>query len=163
MNRPSQSTQIIGIILILMTVVVLAVVGWMWLEAAESSRQVDNTPSENTTLATEYTSESGVKVRVTAPESGVVVSSPLVVRGEVPGNWSFEASFPVRLLDEEGVELATAIATLEDDWMTEELVSFSAELEFDAPESERGTLVLEKSNPSGLAAQADKVTLPLRF
>ncbi len=47
--------------------------------------------------------------------------------------------------------------------MTAEFVPFRAVLTFAAPATERGTLVLEKDNPSGLPENADELRIPIRF
>jgi hypothetical protein len=102
-------------------------------------------------------------VRVFTPLSGATISSPLVVRGEARGNWFFEASFPVRLIDADGRELAVAPAQAGGDWMTEEFVPFEVTLTFATSATETGTLILEKDNPSGLPENADEVRVPVRF
>lgn len=103
-------------------------------------------------------------VRVSSPAAGDAVTSPIRVTGEARGAWYFEGSFPVRLLDAEGRELAVAAARARGDWMTEAFVPFEAVLAFDPPGSgTRGTLVLEKDNPSGLPEHADEVRVPVRF
>lgn len=112
---------------------------------------------------TAYTSEGGKSIIVSHPSSGSQVNSPLVVKGTVPGSWSFEASFPIRLLDANRQLIATAPATLTGDWMTESQVPFSTQLEFSDPETSTGYLIIEKSNPSDLAANADRVEIPIRF
>ena len=86
-----------------------------------------------------------------------------MVEGEARGTWFFEASFPVRLLDGNGVELAVAPAQAQDDWMTEEFVPFAVRLQFFAPITATGTLVFEKDNPSGLPEHADELRVPVRF
>jgi hypothetical protein len=102
-------------------------------------------------------------VKVLSPLPNATVASPLLVRGEARGNWYFEASFPVRLLDASGREIATGIATAQGDWMTTEFVPFEARLTFAAPPTSSGTLVLERSNPSGLPQNAGDVRVPVRF
>lgn len=103
-------------------------------------------------------------IRVTAPVANTVLTSPLTVRGEARGNWYFEASFPVRLLDSEGSELALGIAQAQGEWMTTEFVPFETTLIFITPTaSQTGTLVLEKDNPSGLPENADELRIPVRF
>lgn len=102
-------------------------------------------------------------VRVDSPRSGATVSSPLTVSGEARGNWYFEASFPVRLLDANGKELAVAPAQAQGEWMTTEFVPFSVTLTFSLPTTATGTLVLEKDNPSGLPQNAGEVRVPIRF
>lgn len=92
-----------------------------------------------------------------------VTTSPLVVKGRARGNWYFEASFPIRLLDGNGKEIAVGIAQAQGEWMTTEYVRFEATLVFEAPETDTGTLVLEKDNPSGLPENADEFRIPVRF
>ena len=92
-----------------------------------------------------------------------IVATPLTVSGEAPGTWFFEASFPVRLLDENGREIAAAPAQAQSDWMTEEFVPFSVSLSFDASDSSVGELVFEKDNPSGLPELMQSVRIPVRF
>lgn len=92
------------------------------------------------------------------PEPKSVISSPLTVKGEAPGTWFFEAEFPVVLTDWDGKIIAETSARTQEDWMTEEMISFEAELEFEKPYKEddvqdfmkRGNLILQKANPSGL-------------
>jgi len=102
-------------------------------------------------------------IRVSAPEPNERVESPLTVQGEARGTWFFEASFPARLLDGSGKEIAVAPAQAEGEWMTEEFVPFRAVLEFGSPETYEGILVLEKDNPSGLPEHADEVRVPVLF
>ncbi|MCJ7786739.1 GerMN domain-containing protein, partial [Patescibacteria group bacterium] len=77
--------------------------------------------------------------------------------------WFFEASFPIKLVDEKGNELGIAIAQAQSDWMTEDFVPFEAELHFELPVTEKGTLILEKDNPSGLLENADELRIPVKF
>lgn len=113
--------------------------------------------------ATTYTSEKGVKVILTSPAADTKVTSPLAVTGSVPGSWSFEAQFSVRLIDAQGNLLDEAPAKLQGDWMTDSLVPFTATLQFGTGASQKGTLVLIKSNQSGLAANNDSVVIPVTF
>lgn len=102
-------------------------------------------------------------IRVTAPEIGELIKSPLTVTGEARGPWYFEASFPVKLLDEDGTEIAAEPAQAQGEWMTEEFVPFSATLSFSAPKGKIGTVVLMKDNPSGDPSKDDSVSIPVRF
>lgn len=102
-------------------------------------------------------------IRVDAPSANALVKSPLTVRGQARGTWYFEASFPVRLLDASGTELAVTPAQAQGDWMTEDFVPFEAVLLFSAPETETGILVLQNDNPSGLPENAKEVRIPVRF
>ncbi len=102
-------------------------------------------------------------IRLTTPQPNTEITSPLIVTGEARGNWYFEASFPVRLLDGTGKEIAVTPAQAKGDWMTTNFVPFRAELTFVAPSTKEGTLVLQKDNPSGLPGNADEVKIPIRF
>jgi len=102
-------------------------------------------------------------ILVETPKANEMISSPLIVGGKARGFWFFEATFPIKLFDENGELLASAIAQAQSDWMTEDFVPFSAELKFGHPKTERGTLVLEKDNPSGLPESADELRIPVMF
>ncbi len=106
---------------------------------------------------------SSAQVFVGRPSIGALVTSPLAVEGEARGTWYFEASFPVRLLDGNGIEIGRVPAQAQGDWMTTEFVPFRAEIQFVMPSTPTGTLVLEKDNPSGLPEHADEVRFPVRF
>lgn len=102
-------------------------------------------------------------IRIDSPRPNAIVTSPLEVTGQARGTWYFEASFPVKLFDGNGEQLAIIPAQAEGEWMTEEFVLFKATLEFIAPTTDTGTLVLEKDNPSGLPENDDSLIVPVRF
>lgn len=86
---------------------------------------------------------------VSQPADGESVSCPLHIEGEARGEWYFEASFPVKLLDEVGNVIAEEVARADGDWMTDDFVPFSLDLYYETS-SRSGVLVLKKDNPSGL-------------
>ncbi|MFA5413413.1 MAG: Gmad2 immunoglobulin-like domain-containing protein [Patescibacteria group bacterium] len=102
-------------------------------------------------------------IRIDAPRPNAIITSPLEITGEARGTWYFEASFPVKLFDANGVQLAAIPAQAQGEWMTENFVPFKATLEFAAPTTATGTLVLEKDNPSGLPEHADSLIVPIKF
>ena len=102
-------------------------------------------------------------IKIISPQPNTIIKSPLVIRGEARGFWYFEASFPVKLLDANGHELAVKPVQARGEWMTENLVPFEAELNFTAPAGECGTLVFERDNPSGLPENAAEVRIPVCF
>lgn len=102
-------------------------------------------------------------LKVTSPAKNARISSPLTVTGSARGTWYFEASFPIRLLDSTGKEIAVTPAQAKTDWMTTDYVEFEATLSFSPPATATGTLVLERSNPSGLPANDQRVEIPVRF
>lgn len=103
-------------------------------------------------------------IRLESPEPLDVIESPLEVAGRARGSWYFEASFPVVLVDWDGLIIAEGVATADGEWMTEEFVPFRATLEFERPEyGERGTIILQKHNASGLPEHDDALEVPVRF
>lgn len=102
-------------------------------------------------------------IRVTTPVKDQLVRSPLLIQGEARGTWYFEASFPVKLLDANGLQLAILPAQAEGEWMTGNFVPFKAEMRFAIPTTETGTLVLENDNPSGLPEFSKEYRIPVRF
>ena len=103
-------------------------------------------------------------IYVDKPVSGQLLSSSkLEVSGQARGNWYFEASFPVRIYDADGLELGVAIAQAQGEWMTTEFVPFIANLSFKKPSTPKGILVLQKDNPSGLAEYDDELRIPVNF
>lgn len=97
------------------------------------------------------------------PRPNTEVVNPIIVRGKARGNWFFEASFPIRLIDENGNELGRAIAQAEGEWMTTEFVPFTTNLNFSTLQTKKGKLILEKDNPSGMSENSDELIIPVFF
>lgn len=106
--------------------------------------------------------EEVTSVVINSPQPEQVVSSPLVVKGQALGSWFFEASLPIRLLDNKGQLIASTPASAESNWMLSDLVPFSALLEFNTIATS-GYLVIAKDNPSGLAVNEDSRSIPVKF
>lgn len=102
-------------------------------------------------------------IRVDQPRPNTVIASPVTIRGEARGSWFFEASFPVQIIDENGVVIAEHYATAGGDWMTTDFVPFEATVTFAKPASIRGELVLKKDNPSDLRELDDELRIPIAF
>ena len=126
----------------------------------DAQAQVANGQNKNEST---YVSSKGVLIKVYVPASGTTLRNPLIVLGEVPGNWSFEASFPAILKDAKGSIVAQTPAQVIGAWTTSDLVPFSLKLPYVPPSSGDGSLVLQKDNPSGLAANDDSVSIPIKF
>ncbi|HTK39428.1 MAG TPA: Gmad2 immunoglobulin-like domain-containing protein [Patescibacteria group bacterium] len=109
-----------------------------------------------------YQSRKKATLIIFTPTKNAQIMSPLVVMGFVPGNWSFEGSFPIKLLDETQTVIAQTTAKVVGDWMSEKPVAFYASLTFSNHQGD-GTLVLENDNPSGLSSNSDSVSLPIKL
>ena len=110
-------------------------------------------------------------IHVTYPKPGDVVSPPVILTGEARGNWYFEASFPIVIVDWDGRVIAQGHAEAQSDWMTTEYVPFKTTLDFIVPPSNennksyisRGTVIFKNDNPSGDSAKAAALEVPVVF
>lgn len=102
-------------------------------------------------------------IQINSPSPNELVTSPINITGQARGTWFFEATFPIQLLDSQRNLITESYASTEEDWMTEEFVSFSAELEFELPETQNeksyanAFLILEKNNPSDKRELDDEI------
>lgn len=171
-------TQLLRIILIIL---VLGAAVFVWVELREDgSRRLQPASDEEQVveIQTTYTSDKGVELIVTSPMKDSVVTSPLTITGSAPGFWYFEATFPISLVNWDGLIIAQGYATAQGEWMTEAHVPFTATLEFTdvLPLTEgmedlsqvqdfmkKGALILQRDNPSGLPQNDDAVEFSIRY
>lgn len=130
---------------------------------AVTLRAATETSATISVVRAESSATTDDRIRVITPAAGQLTTSPLTVTGEARGNWYFEASFPVKLLDANGNVIVSHYATAQGEWMTAEFVPFMSTLTFATPATATGTLVLEKDNPSGLPEHDASVRIPVRF
>lgn len=109
------------------------------------------------------TSTQNPLIQVTGPTANALVTSPLNITGRARGNWYFEASFPIRIEDANGVVLGRTTGQAIGNWMTTNFVPFTATLTFTTPTTTTGWLFLEKDNPSGLPANDAFIQIPVTF
>jgi hypothetical protein len=140
---------VVGIIIVAV-VVILGIYSY-------TGNQADNDNVQNISTSTED------MIRIDVPLPDVLVQSPLVVRGSARGNWYFEASFPVSVIDSNGKQLGSVAAQAQGDWMTTDFVPFQATLVFATSTTETGTVVFKKDNPSGLPENDASVSIPVYF
>ena len=103
-------------------------------------------------------------IRIDSPRPNQIIKSPLFIDGQAVGSWFFEGSFPVILVDWDGLIIAEGVAMTESEWMTDNFVPFKATLEFDKPIlKNNGALILRKDNPSDLPENDDALEIPIFF
>ncbi len=103
-------------------------------------------------------------IHVITPKARQKVVSPLTITGEARGQWFFEASFPVKLVDLQGNEIAVTHAEAQGEWTTTDFVPFQSTLNFTVPVGvSEGVLVLQKDNPSGLSEHDAQFIIPVTF
>ena len=103
---------------------------------------------------------------IDTPKSYQKITSPVTVTGKARGNWFFEASFPITVVNWDGLIIGEGIATANGEWMTTEFVPFTAQISYsfatDTP-YDRGAIILKKDNPSGLPEYDDAREIPIIF
>lgn len=105
-------------------------------------------------------------IRIDTPRPNQSIKSPLIIKGEARGSWFFEASFPVVLVNWDGLIIAEGVATAKSDWMTTDFVPFEAKLTYSIDKntySNKGALILRKDNPSGLPEHDNALEIPIIF
>ena len=115
-----------------------------------------------TTTATTSTQVAPKMASLIEPKASSTVSSPLIVKGEAPGYWFFEASLPIKIIDSQGNIIATAPASAQSDSLTDNLVAFTGLLEFTTTTTS-GYIVISNDNPSGLPENELSVKIPVLF
>lgn len=100
-------------------------------------------------------------VQIFSIKAGDIITSPLSIKGEARGTWFFEASFPIKITDEQGNILGSSYARATSDWMTENFVPFTAQINFASENGGKGFLVLQKDNPSGLPENDKEIKIPV--
>ena len=139
---------------ILGAIAILIIGGAVWFWAGRTNTAPAN-PEEDTDISQ--------LIQVSSPLPNQKVTSPLKVSGKAVGNWYFEASFPVMILDANGEKLGVVPAQAQGEWMTTEFVPFEATLTFEKPTTATGTVAFLKDNPSGLPEHDNSFSIPVSF
>ena len=113
--------------------------------------------------APESSVASSSPARLDSVHEGERIVSPLTLSGSARGNWYFEASFPILLLDNKGNTITESHATAKADWMTDAFVPFNATLTWASTTATSGVIVLKRDNPSGLPEHDAQIRIPIAF
>lgn len=92
-----------------------------------------------------------------------LINSPLSISGKVDSNWFFEASFPVKILDNNRNIIKETTATTKEDWTKDGQISFNVNVEFDPKDFISGFMILRNDNPSGLKENIKSLEVPIKF
>lgn len=103
------------------------------------------------------------EIQISNPRPNQLIEKTLEITGRAKGTWLFEAQTVARLYDKDNNLITEGIVTAQSDWMTEELIPFKGTLNFVHPGPEKGKLVIEKSNPSGLPENDSQLIVPIYF
>lgn len=108
-----------------------------------------------------YNNATADQITVELPFPGAVTGKEFTVIGKARGYWFFEASFPVELRTLDGNVLGGGVATAQGDWMTEEFVPFTAEMQTPSAFIGPAILILKRDNPSGEPQYDASISFPI--
>ncbi len=173
--------KILKILLVIVFITILGIVAG-WFGPWGGKRAVD-TPEERNEIWDGKDAVKKIKavekenlIVLESPRPSTTISSPVILTGKARGNWYFEASFPVSVVDWDGQIIGQGHAETQPDpvtgevnWMTTEFVPFKATITFDISKVKkgypdrmsRGSLILHKDNPSGLSENDDALEIPV--
>jgi len=140
-------------------ILVLILIAGYFLFFNDVKAPVDNI--DNSIESITYNNASASLIQVELPFPGAVAGKEFSVIGQARGNWFFEASFPIDLLDKDGNILVQTYATAEGDWMTTDFVPFRGEVKAPIEYIGPATLVLKKDNPSDLREHDASISFPI--
>lgn len=105
-------------------------------------------------------------IRIHTPTPQARITSPLIVSGKARGNWFFEGSFPIQVVNWDGLIIGEGHATAQGEWTTTEFVPFTGTISYTLPTGtpyNKGTVIFKKDNPSGLSEHDDVREVPIFF
>ena len=149
------------VVIVILIIIIVALVSILVLRQVSPGASITGQISSTTATTASSSQPLHVKVTVAEPTQGQTVPNIFQVSGSAPGNWYFEASFPLQVRDGEGAVIGRAIGSAQGDWMTESLVPFTANVVVDSTYHGPATLVLMRDNPSGLPENDDAFEVPI--
>ncbi len=159
--------NITSTIIILILVGIIAFLSWKMVQGAKplspAPATATTTPVVEASPAISPDAPLSARVVVDTPQKNSAVSQSFTISGSAPGPWYFEASFPIQIRDAENTLIGRGIAQAQGEWMTENLVPFTATVSIEGGYHGPADMVLLRDNPSGLPENDDSVTIPIRI
>jgi hypothetical protein len=120
------------------------------------------TPVEQEGIQSFVTTHPSGLIYASVPQAGTSVSGTVTVLGMARGQWFFEGSFPVSIIDANGKVLGSGVASAEGEWMTEEFVPYTTKIEIkEKSATKQGAIILSRDNPAG--GPESFLTIPVTF
>lgn len=120
-------------------------------------------PVISTPTAISTPSISSNQPTLTSPQPESIITGPLVIRGYVPKNWTFEGQFRMKLLDDKRKLIIQDRVPVEWDAENQKDALYFVESYNYHTTSKSGYLVLENDNPSGLPENHKSTETPIYF
>lgn len=157
MNKNSNT----GLMILLLVLVIGGILVLTFINS-NYKEKTDNGSDNDVVSDEDLNGEIGM-IKVEEPKPNTTVKSPLKVKGEARGNWYFEGSFPISIVDESGNELTSTFVQANGEWTTENFVPFEKDIEFDSGNHKSGVVLFKKDNPSGLPENDQVYRVPVKF
>ncbi|MDB5254381.1 MAG: hypothetical protein JWL80_447 [Parcubacteria group bacterium] len=151
---------------LVIVVVILGALLLFFMKVKPAAAPVEPVPVATSTPVVTATSTPESIIKVTLPKDNAVISSPVSVEGTARGNWFFEGSAPVYVIDSRGLDLGEGHIQATGEWMTTDFVPFKGTITFRFPPRGSGTagyLIFENDNPSGDPARKLTFKVPVTF
>lgn len=142
--------------------VVLIVIAFVLLLTYQP-KSLNNDALNNMVVDNNQPTDNSQDVFIDQPKMNSKISSHVKLSGRIRGTWFFEASLPIKIVDGNGQVLGSGTAQAQDSWMTEDLVRFTAEINFLPPETATGQIIIEADNPSGDPLRDRNFIVPVSF
>lgn len=138
-------------------IIVLVIGLLVWVIVRDGKQKASPLPVENPTQepTAQTPAQKGDMIIVNSPlPESTISASPLVVKGRARGNWFFEATAPVDIVNWDGLIIGQGYIQVDSgtDWMTTEYVPFTGTITYDASQLgpyKYGWIILKKHNASG--------------
>ncbi len=101
---------------------------------------------------------------VDSPLPNQTINSAFQISGKARGFWFFEGEISGRVLDQSKKTISNFSIMTENEWMTEEFVSFNKIIELGTTTlPQRGYIEIIKNNPSEMREKDDSLIIPISF
>lgn len=153
--------------MIIVLLVVFATLFW-GLTKSISNAPVKNPEKENMNPEPVPAQKEGKIVVLSPLPESTVSASPVVIKGQAVGNWFFEASAPVDIVNWDGLIIGQGYISVDQgyDWMTTDMVPFTGVINYDASQLgayKYGWIIMRKDNPSGEPQFDDSLEFKILF
>lgn len=102
-------------------------------------------------------------IEVTEPKPNADVSSPFKLTGQAVGGWYYNDILNVKLVDENDNVITTKVIKATSSTQTDSMVPFTAAIVYDATQSAKAKLIIERTNPSFSNGQLGPLIIPLHI
>jgi len=158
-----RKTFITGLVLVLIVIGVSSIYWFTRVPANNNTNQTANENKNSEELRSGNRDDLSDEIIVENIEDNQIINSPLTIEGRARGDWFTEGEMPFRLVSQGGLVLKEGSIFAEENWMTNDFVDFSSEIEFNAENIEKGTIYFTQTNPLGGDKDNKELKIPVNF